>query len=307
MICPLDFMTPSQSSGRGSAEGGTTSATGSPNRVMRTGFRVRRTRSRTARQVALNFEIAIFSIWKNLPAFAQATIVKDHGQSISRPGVTRRLRENGLIGPSRRIGQLCGNRIQVRRAQEKSPDQRLVRAFGNFVWLRGPDLNQRPLDCEGNSSREASQSDPDADIGGALYHPGLLDHLASPDEDGRGDRQAQRLQLLGSTTDRKTETPRAGASIPSFPISFPIAYGRPATAETGSMAVWGAVKNSPTPAPRPSSHASTVAGCVPGPGASETLSKPAGPCATSAGQIKALTIRGRRRSAPAPAYRSFPE
>jgi hypothetical protein len=207
-------------------------------------------------------------------------------------------------------------------------------------------LNQRPLGYEGNSSREASQSDSDADkcdddlrdcrlgrlwaasvallhrsfiarrlepytpfpaIGGALYHPGLLDHLASPDEDERGDRQAQRLQLLGSTTDRKTENPRAGASIPSFPISFPIAYGRPATAETGSMAVWGAVKNSRTPAPRPSSHASTVAGCVPGPGASETLSKPAGPCATSAGQIKALTIRGRRRSAPAPAYRSFPE
>ena len=45
-------------------EGGPTSATGSPNRVTSTGFPVFRTRSKTARQVALNFEMAIWSIRK---------------------------------------------------------------------------------------------------------------------------------------------------------------------------------------------------------------------------------------------------
>jgi hypothetical protein len=43
-------------------EGGTTSATGLPNLVTRIGRRVLRTRSRTARQVALNLEIAISSM-----------------------------------------------------------------------------------------------------------------------------------------------------------------------------------------------------------------------------------------------------
>src|SRR3990172_4465895 len=32
-------------------------------------------------------------------------------------------------------------------------------------WLRGLDLNQRPLGYEGNSSREASRSDPNGDKG----------------------------------------------------------------------------------------------------------------------------------------------
>jgi len=45
--------------GRGGGEGGTISATVLPKRVMRTGLRVRRTRSSTARQVALNFEMGI--------------------------------------------------------------------------------------------------------------------------------------------------------------------------------------------------------------------------------------------------------
>ncbi len=44
------------------AEGGTISATGTPNRVTRRGFLVLPTRSRVARQVALNLEIAISSI-----------------------------------------------------------------------------------------------------------------------------------------------------------------------------------------------------------------------------------------------------
>jgi YD repeat-containing protein len=42
-----------------SGDGGTTSATGLPNRVMRTGRLVFRTCSRTARHVALNFEIGV--------------------------------------------------------------------------------------------------------------------------------------------------------------------------------------------------------------------------------------------------------
>ena len=42
---------------------GTTSATGRPNRVTRTGSPVRRTPSRTAKQVALNLEIAISCIF----------------------------------------------------------------------------------------------------------------------------------------------------------------------------------------------------------------------------------------------------
>jgi len=45
----------------GLGEGGTISATGTPNLVIRMGLRVLRTRSTTARQVALNFEMAISS------------------------------------------------------------------------------------------------------------------------------------------------------------------------------------------------------------------------------------------------------
>jgi len=53
---------PNQCAGRGGTGGGTTSATGSPKRVTRTGLRVLRTRSKTAKQVALNAEIEIVSI-----------------------------------------------------------------------------------------------------------------------------------------------------------------------------------------------------------------------------------------------------
>jgi hypothetical protein len=55
-------MEPSQGLFIGFGEGGTTSATGLPNLVTRIGRRVLRTRSRTARQVALNLEIAISSM-----------------------------------------------------------------------------------------------------------------------------------------------------------------------------------------------------------------------------------------------------
>src|SRR5208283_456377 len=53
---------PTQCFGFLDACGGTTSATGSPKRVTRTVFPVLRTLSNTARQVALNLEIAISSI-----------------------------------------------------------------------------------------------------------------------------------------------------------------------------------------------------------------------------------------------------
>src|SRR5471032_1264985 len=52
------LMQPSQD-GFGEGAGGRISATGLPKRVTRTGVRVRRTSASTARQVALNFEIAI--------------------------------------------------------------------------------------------------------------------------------------------------------------------------------------------------------------------------------------------------------
>ena len=52
-------MNPSARFSRGSGDGGTTSATGLPNRVMRTGRFVFLTCSRTAKHVALNFEIGI--------------------------------------------------------------------------------------------------------------------------------------------------------------------------------------------------------------------------------------------------------
>src|SRR5262245_27322652 len=54
-------MHPNQDFGRGDGAGGTTRATGSPRRVTRTGRPVRLTRSKTARQVALNSEIVI--VW----------------------------------------------------------------------------------------------------------------------------------------------------------------------------------------------------------------------------------------------------
>jgi len=61
-IFPVPAIEPIQLFGRGGAEGGTTSATGCPKRVINTGFFARRTRSRTARQVALNSEMAMLSM-----------------------------------------------------------------------------------------------------------------------------------------------------------------------------------------------------------------------------------------------------
>jgi len=73
----VPIMEPSHSSDRDGGDGGITSAIGSPKRVISTGFRVRRTRSKTARHVALNLEIAIVSIHQDY------TMVKYHSQSSS--------------------------------------------------------------------------------------------------------------------------------------------------------------------------------------------------------------------------------
>src|SRR6202030_2395045 len=61
-IRPVPSIEPNHCFFFGFAVGGTTSATGTPNRVTRMGLRVLRTRSRTARHVALNLEMAISSI-----------------------------------------------------------------------------------------------------------------------------------------------------------------------------------------------------------------------------------------------------
>jgi hypothetical protein len=55
-------MMPSQSLRAAGTRGGATSATGWPKRVMSTGLRVRFTRWRTARQVALNFDTGMLSM-----------------------------------------------------------------------------------------------------------------------------------------------------------------------------------------------------------------------------------------------------
>ena len=60
-IVPLERKDPSQPCGRGGDETGTISATGSPERVIRTGCPVRCTLSSTAVQTALNFEIVMLS------------------------------------------------------------------------------------------------------------------------------------------------------------------------------------------------------------------------------------------------------
>jgi hypothetical protein len=75
-IRPVPAMEPSQALFLAFGEGGTTSATGSPNLVTRIGLRVLRTRSRTARQVALNLEIAISSMMQPRHLYHS----QDHGQ-----------------------------------------------------------------------------------------------------------------------------------------------------------------------------------------------------------------------------------
>ena len=60
-IVPLELNVPSQFLGRTGGEAGTISATGSPERVIRTGRPVRCTFSITETQAALNLEIVMLS------------------------------------------------------------------------------------------------------------------------------------------------------------------------------------------------------------------------------------------------------
>lgn len=68
VIRPVPLRDPSHDSGRSPGGGGITCAIGTPRRVTRIGWPVRLTRSRSARQVALNFETGTRSIARvNLP------------------------------------------------------------------------------------------------------------------------------------------------------------------------------------------------------------------------------------------------
>ncbi len=66
------FIDPIQASRSTTAVGGTTSATGLPNRVIRTGFFVARTCSSTARHLALNSEMAISCM---IPSYSHSDIL----------------------------------------------------------------------------------------------------------------------------------------------------------------------------------------------------------------------------------------
>ena len=96
-ICAVPFMQPSQRFGRRGA-GGTISATGFPKRVTRMGFRVRRTPSSTARQVALNLEMAISSM---TPVLQNILYYGLRPWSIIHPGILHIVFTNGagLHGP----------------------------------------------------------------------------------------------------------------------------------------------------------------------------------------------------------------
>src|ERR1039458_1835875 len=74
---------------------GTTSATGRPNRVTRTGAPVRRTSSRTAKHVALNLEIAIsriFNLYHSPRPWSECQVLNHFGgagqKCAANPGLT---------------------------------------------------------------------------------------------------------------------------------------------------------------------------------------------------------------------------
>ena len=72
------LMLPSQESPTLAGVGGITSAIGCPRRVTRMGDPVRRTRSKTARQVALNSEMEMDSM--GFFAIPKHTIISDYSQ-----------------------------------------------------------------------------------------------------------------------------------------------------------------------------------------------------------------------------------
>src|SRR6266851_862795 len=79
-ISTESFIDPIQADRSCTDDGGITSATGVPWRVMQIGFLVLRTRSSTARHFALNSEIAISSMKK-----PPMVIIMDHGHNSGQP------------------------------------------------------------------------------------------------------------------------------------------------------------------------------------------------------------------------------
>src|SRR5258708_15045425 len=79
-ISTESFIDPIQADRSGTDDGGITSATGVPWRVMQIGFLVLRTRSSTARHFAFNSGIAIFSMEK-----PPMVIIMDHGHNSGQP------------------------------------------------------------------------------------------------------------------------------------------------------------------------------------------------------------------------------
>src|ERR1017187_5430113 len=87
-ICIVSFMEPIQAPPPASGEGGTTSATGFPKRVIRSGFLVCRTRSSRARHFALNSEMATSSMgnpsdYYNLPWLEIMVIINRTNVTVS--------------------------------------------------------------------------------------------------------------------------------------------------------------------------------------------------------------------------------
>ena len=101
--------------------GGTTSATGCPRRVTTIGVPVRRTRSRTARQVALNSEIAM--VFMGVLGMDISTIVTDYSPFCSR---SRRQRRRAAIAAVRRSGMVRAGSAGVGSPRARRCQQRPV-------------------------------------------------------------------------------------------------------------------------------------------------------------------------------------
>ncbi len=102
-IFPVDRKDPIQSVGGAGVCGGTTSATGSPKRVISTGCLVFRTRSKTAGHFALNLEMAISSMDRASLPWSTPMV----GQTL---GIAEQARLLILLGTGRRVAPNLGSR-----------------------------------------------------------------------------------------------------------------------------------------------------------------------------------------------------
>src|ERR1039457_6546746 len=111
---------------------GTTSATGRPNRVTRTGAPVRRTSSRTAKHVALNLEIAIsrmFNLYHSPRPWSECQVLNLFGGAgqkyAANPGLTpsfrRSLPETGCLSQGLPHGICCPFVVFPKRVSTQSP------------------------------------------------------------------------------------------------------------------------------------------------------------------------------------------